>query len=87
MRKPNPDALFQKLGNEVVLVNLKTDRIFELNETAARLWELLVEGKDLESIEKELAEEFAVDSAGLRVEIERTLVLMEKEQLLLPPDE
>ncbi len=83
MLKPNPDVLFQRLGDQMVLLNLRTDRIFELNETAARLWELLVEGRDLRSIEFELAKEFAVGLAELRTEIERMLVSMKDEQFLL----
>jgi hypothetical protein len=39
-----PDVLAQRLDDEVVVVNLRTDRIFALNDTAGRLWELLAAG-------------------------------------------
>jgi hypothetical protein len=58
-----------KLLNEIeapghrasVLVDLGTNRIFELNETGTRIWELLCEGLDAEGIVHQLIEEFDVD--------------------------
>ena len=33
------DALATRVGDEIVLVDLKTDRVYSLNRTAARIWE------------------------------------------------
>ena len=40
----NPDVVFRRLDDEVVLVNMKTNLIYALNPTAARFWELLRRG-------------------------------------------
>jgi hypothetical protein len=52
-----------------VLVHLQTNRIFELNATGVRVWELAGEGADLDAIERTLLEEFAVDPDRLRSEL------------------
>lgn len=36
--QPNPDVVAQRVQDEVVLVNLRTNEIYTLNRTAARAW-------------------------------------------------
>jgi hypothetical protein len=48
--RPHPDVVAQRLGEEVALVNLQTNRIFELNRTGACLWDLLCKGCDRSEI-------------------------------------
>jgi hypothetical protein len=66
----SPDAVSRGLADEVVVVNLKSNRIFSLNPTGARYWELLESGAKREQIESKLAEEFDVESDQLRREID-----------------
>jgi Coenzyme PQQ synthesis protein D (PqqD) len=63
------DAVSRRLDNGVVVVNLKSNRIFSLNPTGARYWELLEAGAPREQIESKLADEFDVESSQLRREI------------------
>lgn len=56
----NPEAVANRMGNEIVLVHVGTDRIFELNSTAARIWELVSEGCSREQILRTLCEEFGI---------------------------
>jgi hypothetical protein len=56
-----------------VLVNLRTNRIFELNRTGARLWELLGEGSSESQIVEGLRAEFEVPQEDLEREV-RTLI-------------
>jgi hypothetical protein len=42
--QPNPHVVSRRVGDGTVLVHLATNGIFELNETGARIWELLTEG-------------------------------------------
>jgi len=71
--KPNPDVAWRRVEREAVLVNLKTSRIYTLNPTGARLWELLGEGRDATDIEATLLGEFDVAAAELRCEVDRLL--------------
>ena len=58
---PNPDVISARLGGEIGLFHLRTDRFYELNGTAARFWELLSTGCDSARVSEQLLEEFAVD--------------------------
>ena len=42
--QPNPHVVSRRVGDGTVLVHLATNSIFELNETGARIWELLTQG-------------------------------------------
>ena len=78
----NPDTVANRIGNQVILVHLQTDRIFELNRTAARLWELISDGCDLPEIQSRLLQEFDVTESQLAGEIQALLASLEKEQFL-----
>ena len=81
--KANPEVVVQRLGDSLVLVNLETDRILELNETAAALFELVTSGLDEAEVEARMAEEFEVDRATVRSEMPHVIESLAREQLLL----
>ena len=66
----------------MVLVHLHTNEILELNETAARLWELLSQDGNVAAAESRLAEEYEVDPGQLRTEVEATLALLTTERMI-----
>jgi Coenzyme PQQ synthesis protein D (PqqD) len=67
--RPSEDAVVKRLGDEVVLVQLKTNEIYTLNRTGARLWELLEAHHDLERAQEQMLEEFEVSEEQLRAEV------------------
>jgi hypothetical protein len=67
--KPHPDVVWRRVGDKVVVVNLKTNLIYALNSTGARLWELISAGHDRAAVEAALIEEFDVDERELRREV------------------
>jgi Coenzyme PQQ synthesis protein D (PqqD) len=69
--RPNPNVVSREVGNEVVLVHLQTNRIYTLNKSAARLWDLLQQGRDLEEAQEQLLDEFDVDEDELRDQVTR----------------
>ena len=80
--RASPDVIFKRLGDEMVLFDLKTDRFFELNKTAARFWELLCAGCDPAQISAQMLEEFAVDAGELTSEAEALFVSLRQEGLV-----
>jgi hypothetical protein len=80
--KPNPNVIFRRLGDEIVLFHLQTDRFYELNGTAARFWELLCEPDGGTQIHEKMMAEFAVDSDDLANEAEALLASLRKEDLV-----
>ena len=73
MSRVGPNVVGRHLEDRYVVVNLRTNRIYELNRTASALWELLEAGADDSELELGMRERFRVDSAELRSEIDRTL--------------
>jgi hypothetical protein len=69
----NPDVVFRRLDDEVVLVDMKTNLIYALNPTAARFWELYAEGLGRAEIESRLLGEFDVERKTLGTEIDTLL--------------
>ena len=80
--KPNPNVIFRRLGDEIVLFHLQTDRFYELNGTAARFWELLCEPDGGARIHEKMMAEFAVDADDLANETEALLASLRKEDLV-----
>ena len=68
--QPDPDATSQRVGNEMVLVHLRTKQVYELNSTAARAWELMLKGADRDQIGNRLRQEFDVEEAVLAAELD-----------------
>ena len=60
---PNPDVVARRFGEVVVLVNLPTGQIYELNGAGARIWELLEAGADNRVVEAAIRVEFELDAA------------------------
>ncbi len=79
---PNPEVVFKRLDDRMVLVHLGTNQIFELNDTGARVWELLQEGLATDSLFDRLTDEFEVDSTTLREEIASLLTELADEGLI-----
>jgi hypothetical protein len=67
-----------------VLVHLPTNRIFELNETGARIWELLTAGLDADAVAERLVDEFEVDRAVVMADLDSLLDRLSLEGLLSP---
>jgi coenzyme PQQ synthesis protein D (PqqD) len=64
--RPSDDVVARRLDDVVVLINLATNRMFELNATGARVWELISAGATLEEVRDAMLREFDVTEADLR---------------------
>ena len=71
--RPNPEVIAKRLDQTTVLVDISTSRIFELNETGTRIWELLGQGLKLEQIVQHLVSEFEVEDSQAAKELETLL--------------
>ena len=80
--RPHPDVITQELEGELVLVHMETNRIFALNATGARFWELLESGLDARGIRETLEREFDVDPQQLESEMEGLVAALAAEGLV-----
>jgi hypothetical protein len=79
---PSDDVVSRRLDDIVVLIHLKTNRIFELNATGARLWELIGAGSTAGEIRDILLSEFDVEPAELDREMATLTTLLTSEELI-----
>jgi hypothetical protein len=61
---------FQVLDEEVIVVDPKTREVHLLNETAARIWTLLVTAQSVADLVAALEQEYQADADELRAEVE-----------------
>ena len=80
--RPSPDVVSRRLDGAGVLIHLQTNRIFELNETGIRIWELLTDGRDRAAVVSHLVEEFDVDAARAERELSDLLHRFQREGLI-----
>jgi hypothetical protein len=85
--RPSPDVVARKVGDQVVLVDLRTNRFYSLNSTGARLWELIRGGSDRDLIRSQMRDEFEVDEAELVGNIDRMLSELIANGLLVDGDD
>jgi hypothetical protein len=80
--RPNKDVVAQRYGDEMVLIHLETDRIFSLNRTGARLWELISAGHGEAETKRRMMQEFDASEAELAGAIEDLVASLKDEGLL-----
>jgi len=71
------------LSDGAVLLNLQTKRYFSLNETGTRIWELVQQAADEESIVATMIREYEVDEATAGMEVRRILDELMEAQLIV----
>ncbi|MBA2304223.1 MAG: PqqD family protein [Acidobacteria bacterium] len=80
--RQSAQVVSSRLGDAGVLVHLKTNRIYEVNATGLRIWELAGEGRTLGEIETTLQREFDIDRERLRRELLALVTELTREGLL-----
>ena len=78
----DPDVVASLLDDVLVLIHLRTNRIYELNRTGARYWELLTDGLDRAAIEAQILGEFDVEPAALTQEMDALHTMLVAEKLI-----
>jgi Coenzyme PQQ synthesis protein D (PqqD) len=73
MSRVGPDVVGRRLEDRFVLVNLRTNRIYELNPSAAALWELLEAGVADAELERHMLERFEAPPDEVRADIDATM--------------
>ena len=64
-----PDVVARRVGETAVVVHLGSNRIYELNDTGARIWELAADGATVDALIEGLQGEFAADRSQIASEV------------------
>jgi hypothetical protein len=83
MTIPSPAVRARRFENGAELMHTTSLRVFELNETAARIWERVSVGLPLEEIAEYMAVAFEVDVPEARREVQRLVEEFQREGFVL----
>ncbi|MGE5154677.1 MAG: PqqD family protein [Bdellovibrio bacteriovorus] len=65
----SPDVLFQEVGGEALLLDLKGETYFGLDEVGTRIWQLLQDQSSLRSVYETLLGEYQVKPERLESDL------------------
>ncbi|HVT44382.1 MAG TPA: PqqD family protein [Thermoanaerobaculia bacterium] len=85
--RPHPDVVARQLGDAIVLVQLTSSEIYELNRTGSLLWSGIAAGKSIDAIRAEILASYDVDEAMLDGEIAPLIRQLLDAELLLDDDQ
>ena len=80
--KVSPDVLFRVVGDEGVLVNLKTERYLGLNPVGTRMWNVLSSASSIQAAYDELLQEYEVEPTQLRADLQEFIDQLLSQQLI-----
>ena len=80
--RPAEGVVAKEIGDSAVLIQLHSNRIFELNATAARVWSLLVQGSQRHEICARLHDEFSVSPDEVESTVDELLIELQREGLV-----
>ncbi len=65
----SPEVLFQEVGDEAVLLDLKSESYFGLDDVGMRIWQLLQEQGSLRAVFDRMLAEYDVEPARLEADL------------------
>jgi hypothetical protein len=80
--RPSEGVVSKKIGDSAVLIHLHSNRIFELNTSAAWVWSLLEQGAGRGEICARLHDEFSVSRDEARSTVDELLTELTREGLV-----
>ena len=76
------EVIAQRVGDTAVLVDLSSNRIYELNTTGARVWELLDTARSVDALVGALVNEFETEPHVVKHEVVQIVGEFAKEGLI-----
>jgi hypothetical protein len=84
--KADSEVVAQVMGDDCVLVHLRTNDIFSLNATGASIWFLVAAGLSREEVAERLVEEYDIDLVAAQAEVRRLIGELQSHRLLIEED-
>jgi DNA-binding ferritin-like protein len=67
--KANSNIIWRKIDDNIFIIDPLNERIHELNETAAIIFEMIIKNKKIDEIERKILKEYDVDEKECRKDI------------------
>ncbi len=81
--QPNPNVISSVMDGEAVLLDLKTEEYFILDKTGTRIWQLLEEFVNFDTVIASMLDEYDVDEITVKNDLIWFSGELEKEGLLI----
>jgi hypothetical protein len=78
----DPDVLSRVVGDETVILNLKTELYLGLNDTGTRIWTALAGARTIQEAYDQVLEEFEVSSDELRTDMQELLDALVRQRVI-----
>jgi hypothetical protein len=69
----DPDVMIRNVGEESVILDLRTGRYLGLDEVGTRMWHVIVDATSIQSAFEMLLTEYEVDADRLRIDMQEFL--------------
>lgn len=79
---PAPDVMLRIIGDEAVILNLKSETYLGLDPVGTRMWTVLQDSPSIQAAHASLLDEFEVEPERLRQDMDRLLDQMLEQGLI-----
>ncbi len=79
-------VLFRELDGEAVLLDLKSQQYFGLNEIGTRVWTALQQGEELSALVEEIVGSYDAQAEQVRVDIDQLINELQSANLIVVND-
>jgi Coenzyme PQQ synthesis protein D (PqqD) len=78
----DPDVMIRNVGDESVILDLKTERYLGLDEVGTRMWTVIVGSSSIQSAYEALVDEYDVEPQRLRADLQDLIKRLTEERLI-----
>jgi hypothetical protein len=75
---------WRKVEDEAVILDMDTAVYYSLQETGARIWELIGQGKSVQEIIQIIVEEYDAAEQEVRKDVDEIILKLKKEKIIEP---
>jgi hypothetical protein len=76
------DLSWRQVGDEIVVLDLRSNAYLSINQSGTALWGLLVDGSTPATMEARLVSDFGVDDDQARADVEAFVAMLDEQGLL-----
>ena len=76
------DLSWRQVGDEIVVLDLRSNAYLSINQSGTALWELLVDGSTPATMEARLVSDFGVDDDQARADVKAFVAMLDEQGLL-----
>lgn len=76
------DLSWRQVGDEVIVLDLRSNAYLSINQSGTTLWEMLVDGSTPATMAARLVSDFGVEEHRARTDVDEFVTMLEDRELL-----